>query len=73
MFCVPATFEISSTPTASHRRECSKSEPEVSEIRQQVKPTSSSLLQQPGPKKFKLSKIKLIYKANKFKVPLFTI
>ena len=33
----------------------------------------ASLLQQPGPKKFKLSKIELIYKAKKFKVPLFTI
>ena len=32
-----------------------------------------SLLQQPGPKKFKLSKIELIYKARKFKVPPFTI
>ena len=32
-----------------------------------------SLLQQPGPKKFKLSKIELIYKAKKFKVPPFTI
>ena len=32
-----------------------------------------SLLQQPGPKKFKLFKIELIYKAKKFKVPLFTI
>ena len=28
-----------------------------------------SLLQQPGPKKFKLSQIELIYKAKKFKVP----
>ena len=27
----------------------------------------------PGPKKFKLSKIELIYKAKKFKVPPFTI
>ena len=33
----------------------------------------SSLLQQPGPQKFKLFKIELIYKAKKFKVPLFTI
>ena len=33
----------------------------------------NSLLQQPGPQKFKLSKIELIYKAKKFKVPLFTI
>ena len=32
-----------------------------------------SLLQQPGPKKFKLSKIELIYKAEKFKVTPFTI
>ena len=32
-----------------------------------------SLLQQPGPKKFKLSKIELLYKAKKFKVPPFTI
>ena len=32
-----------------------------------------SLLQQPGPKKFKLSKIELIYKAKKFKVSPFTI
>ena len=32
-----------------------------------------SLLQQPGPQKFKLSKIELIYKAKKFKVPPFTI
>ena len=32
-----------------------------------------SLLQQPGPKKFKLSKIELIYKLKKFKVPPFTI
>ena len=32
-----------------------------------------SLLQQPGPNKFKLSKIELIYKAKKFKVPMFTI
>ena len=32
-----------------------------------------SLLQQPGPKKFKLSKTELIYKAKKFKVPPFTI
>ena len=32
-----------------------------------------SLLPQPGPKKFKLSKIELIYKATKFKVPPFTI
>ena len=32
-----------------------------------------SLLQQPGPKKFKLSKIELIYKAKKFKVPPFTV
>ena len=28
-----------------------------------------SLLQQPGPKKFKLCKVELIYKAKKFKVP----
>ena len=35
--------------------------------------TGSSLLQQPGPKKFKLSKIEPIYKAKKFKVPPFTI
>ena len=33
----------------------------------------NSLLQQPGPKQFKLSKIELIYKAKKFKVPPFTI
>ena len=33
----------------------------------------SSLLQQPGPKKFKLSNIELIHKAKKFKVPPFTI
>ena len=33
----------------------------------------TSLLQQPGPKKFKLYKIELIYKAKKFKVPLFAI
>ena len=33
----------------------------------------TSLLQQPGPKKFKLSKIEQIYKAKKFKVPPFTI
>ena len=32
-----------------------------------------SLLQQPGPKKFKLSKIELIYKVKKFKVRPFTI
>ena len=32
-----------------------------------------SLLQQPGPKRFKLSKIELICKAKKFKVPPFTI
>ena len=32
-----------------------------------------SLLQQPGPKKFKLSKIDLLYKAKKFKVPRCTI
>ena len=32
-----------------------------------------SLLQQPGPQKFKLSKIELIYKAKKFKVPPFAI
>ena len=31
--------------------------------------TNFSLLQQPGPKKFKLSKKKLMYKARKFKVP----
>ena len=31
-----------------------------------------SLLQQPGHKKFKLSKIELIYKAKECKVPLFT-
>ena len=31
----------------------------------------TSLLQQPGPKKFNLYKIELIYKAKKFKVPLF--
>ena len=30
---------------------------------------ASSLLQQPGPKKFKLSKIERIHKAKKFKVP----
>ena len=35
-------------------------------------PTLYSLLQ-PGPKKFKLSKIELIYKAQKFKVPPFVI
>ena len=33
----------------------------------------SSLLQQPGLKKFKLSKVELVYKAKKLKVPLFTI
>ena len=33
----------------------------------------SSLLQQPGLKKFKLSKMELIYKAKKFKVPPFAI
>ena len=33
----------------------------------------NSLLQQPGPKNFKLSKIELIYKAKKFKVRPFTI
>ena len=33
----------------------------------------SSLLQQPGPKKLKLSKIDLIHKAKKFKVPPLTI
>ena len=32
-----------------------------------------SLLQQPGPKKFKLFKIELIYKVKKFKVHPFTI
>ena len=32
-----------------------------------------SLLQQSGPKKFKLFKIELIYKAKKFKVSPFTI
>ena len=32
-----------------------------------------SLLQQPGPQKYKLSQIELIYKAKKFKVPPFTI
>ena len=32
-----------------------------------------ALLQQPGPKKFKLSEIELIYKAKKFKVPPFTV
>ena len=31
------------------------------------------LLQQLGPKKLKLFKIELIYKAKKFKVPPFTI
>ena len=31
--------------------------------------SSDSLLQQPGPKKFKLSKIELIYKANSLKFP----
>ena len=31
----------------------------------------SSLLQQPGLKKFKLSKMELIYNAKKFKVPPF--
>ena len=36
-------------------------------------PVLNSLLQQPGPKKFKLSKIELIYKAKKFKVPPFVI
>ena len=35
--------------------------------------TNNSLLQQPGPKKFKLSKIELIYKAKTVKVPPFTI
>ena len=30
--------------------------------------SQSSLLQQPGPKKLKLSKIELIYKAKKFRV-----
>ena len=34
---------------------------------------TTSRLQQPGPKKFKVSKIELIYKAKKFKVPPFTI
>ena len=33
---------------------------------------NNSLLQQPGPKKFKLAKIELIYTAKKFKVPPFT-
>ena len=37
------------------------------------RPLGFSLLQQPGSKKFKLSKIELIYKAKKFKVPPFTI
>ena len=32
-----------------------------------------SLLQQPAPKTFKLSKIELMYEAKKFKVPPFTI
>ena len=32
-----------------------------------------SLLQEPGPKKFKLFKIELIYKAKKFEVPPFTV
>ena len=32
-----------------------------------------SLLQQPGPKKFKLSKIELKTRAKKFKVPPFAI
>ena len=32
-----------------------------------------SLLQQPGPKKFQLFKTELVYKAQKFKVPRFTI
>ena len=35
--------------------------------------SKNSLLQQPGPKKFKLSKIELTYRAKKFKVPPFTI
>ena len=34
---------------------------------------NDSLLQQPGHKKFQLSKIELIYKAKKFKAPPFTI
>ena len=38
-----------------------------------VSEDGSSLLQQPGPKKFNLSKIELIYKAKKFKVSPFTI
>ena len=38
-----------------------------------VKPKYFSLLQQPGPKKFKLFKIELIYRAKKFRVPPFTI
>ena len=33
----------------------------------------SSLLQQPGHKKFKFSTVELIYKAKKFIVPPFTI
>ena len=32
-------------------------------------PFKTSLLQQPGPNKFKLSKIELTYKAKKSKVP----
>ena len=34
---------------------------------------TSSLLPQPGPEKFKLSKIERKYKAKKFKVPPFTV
>ena len=40
---------------------------------QKTYPPPHSLLQQPGPKKFELSKIELIYKAKRFKVPPFTI
>ena len=36
------------------------------------KDIKDTLLQQPGPKKFKLSKIELKYKAKKFKVLPFT-
>ena len=50
--------------------------PEVGQACSQARSSSGwdiSLLQQPGPQKFKLSKIELIYKAKKFKVPPFTI
>ena len=38
-----------------------------------LNPKPNAQKQQPGPQKFKLSKIELIYKAKKFKVPPFTI